>query len=70
MDVVYKGGALLWTQISSVARILLALPLCLAQNALDWIFSRSSSSLPAGSCVFYEGVVTHARKRPVANAFE
>jgi hypothetical protein len=69
MDVLYKGGDLVWTQISSVARILLALPICVLQNAYSCVWG-ADSSVPSGSCVFYEGVVTHARKRPVANAFE
>lgn len=73
MDVVYKGGALLWTQASSAARILLALPLCVARLALGLAGGQLPGGSPAAGgagCAFYEGVVTHARKRPVANAFE
>ncbi|GBF99295.1 hypothetical protein Rsub_12055 [Raphidocelis subcapitata] len=66
MDVVLKGGSLLATQIVSVARVLLAFPAALL--AALWPWGREDGG--GGSCVFYEGVVTHARKRPVANAFE
>jgi hypothetical protein len=71
MDVVYKGGSLLATQISGVARILLALPAALLRCA--WLAVAGEpwrSSGGGGGAVFYEGAVTHARKRPVANAFE
>lgn len=76
MDVLYKGGALLATQLICVARILLALPVALLHALLvhpvkEWLHARGIGSGHADAgCVFYEGVVTHARRRPVGNAFE
>ena len=67
MDVLYKGGSLLYTQISSCVGILLTLPACIL--ACIWRPAARSDG-ESGSCLFYEGVVTHARKRPVANTFE
>jgi hypothetical protein len=65
MDVLYKGGSLLWTQISCAVGILLALPVFLLECLWPW-----RSDEDGGSCIFYEGVVRHLRKRPVENAFE
>lgn len=62
MDVAAKGGSLLLTQLCSVARMLLDLPAC------AWAALGPPEDEPG--CTFYEGVVTHCRKRPVANSFE
>lgn len=67
MDVVYKAGSLLATQAGCLLAVFGALPGCLWRAA--WPVRRRIDE-EDGSCVFYEGVVTHCRKRPVANAFE
>ena len=77
MDVVFKGGDLLATQVICVARILLAIPAALlhalfVQPVKEWRHARGDGRAKddGAGCVFYEGVVKHARRRPVANAFE
>jgi hypothetical protein len=64
MDVLYKGGALLYSQISGTARTLLAAPKYIAGNAL------TSAVEEDIGCTYYEGIVTHCRRRPVVNEFE
>lgn len=79
MDVLFKGCDLLFTQITCSVRILLAIPVALLHALFvhplsEWLGARSSSGSDASrddpGCIFYEGVVKHARRRPVANAFE
>jgi hypothetical protein len=65
MDVLFKGGALLYTQVTSVARLAAELPLLVVANA----FARGQP-VPEPGCTWLEGTVRHARRRPVANSFE
>lgn len=75
MDVLYKGGSLLATQGSQIVLIALAAPLALLRallGALVAVIRPPAAAAASGDagCVFYEGVVSHARRAPVANAFE
>eukprot|EP00878_Enallax_costatus_P024533 GHUV01026186.1.p1 GENE.GHUV01026186.1~~GHUV01026186.1.p1 ORF type:complete len:306 (+),score=57.17 GHUV01026186.1:617-1534(+) len=65
MDTVYKAFSLLYTQITSVARIITLLPRLVAANAC-----KQSSLQPEAGCTYYEGKVMHVRRRPVENSFE
>jgi len=65
MDVVLKGLSLVWTQLSSAARMLLALPSVL----LHALGAGDRSPCETGA-VFYEGNVKHVRRSPVTNRFE
>jgi DUF1365 family protein len=74
IDVAFKGASLLWTQATCALAVLFALPLCAARAALDSFGWRggddAANAADSNGVLFYEGRVTHARKRPVANAFE
>lgn len=65
MDAVYKAFSLLYTQITSVARITALLPRLAAANAF-----KRTILLPEAGCTFYEGKVIHVRRKPVENSFE
>lgn len=63
MDTVYKAGSLICTQISSVCRIAALLPHLLIKNATQ------QQPQPHPGITYYEGTVTHMRRRPVENSF-
>eukprot|EP00882_Tetradesmus_deserticola_P033600 GHRQ01038398.1.p3 GENE.GHRQ01038398.1~~GHRQ01038398.1.p3 ORF type:complete len:120 (+),score=41.73 GHRQ01038398.1:319-678(+) len=65
MDTVYKAGALLYTQITSLVRLAVLLPQLLLSNAIQ---QQPPPAHPGA--MFYEGKVTHIRRRPVHNSFE
>lgn len=65
MDTLYKAGALLYTQVISLARMALLLPRLLLSNAMQ---QQTPAAHPGAT--FYEGKVTHVRRRPVENSFE
>jgi hypothetical protein len=65
MDTVYKAASLLYTQVSSVVRLVFLLPRLLLSNATQ----QRTPPAHAGA-TFYEGKVTHVRRRPVENSFE
>lgn len=70
MQLLCQALALLWTLIYSVFRVALELPFWIAKNII--LHSRGSDctvNQDAGRCWFYEGIVTHARKRPAVNKF-
>ena len=64
MDVLYKGAALLYSQVSATTRMLLAAPQYVAGNAWTSVIEEDKG------CTYYEGIVTHCRRRPVVNDFE
>lgn len=66
MDVVYKGIALVWVQVASVASMVQALP------GIAWRLALRLRAPPEDErgVVFYEGCVKHIRRSPVINAFE
>lgn len=65
MDTLYKAGSLVYTQISSVARLAALLPRLVVTNGLG-----QQRQQPEPGCTFYEGKVVHVRRKPVENSFE
>ncbi len=70
MDVVYKLASLLATQATAAARMVLALPVILARLATARTAAPAQQQRDDGSCTFYEGTVSHVRRRPVVNQFQ
>lgn len=65
MDTLYKAGALLYTQVACVVRLAVLLPRLLLSNVMQ---QQTPPAHPGTT--FYEGKVTHVRRRPVENSFE
>jgi hypothetical protein len=65
MDTLYKAASLLYTQVSCVVRVVFLVPQLLLSNATQ---QRPPPAHPGAT--FYEGKVTHVRRRPVENSFE
>jgi hypothetical protein len=65
MDALYKAAALLYTQASSLIRMVVLLPQLLVSNTMQ---QQMPPAHPGAT--FYEGKVTHVRRRPVENSFE
>jgi hypothetical protein len=80
MDVLYKGSALLFTQVTCTARLLVLLPCCVLAALANSIASRlwqrqrprqqQQQQQPHPGATFLEGRVMHTRRRPVDNSFE
>jgi hypothetical protein len=67
MDLVLKGGALIYTQVTSAARVAALFPSYLLLNAAA---QHQSTAAAEAGITYYTGKVTHARRRPVENSFE
>jgi hypothetical protein len=64
MDVLFKGAALLYTQVTCTLRVLFVLPWHIVANLIP------RSHGPEPGCTYYEGQVHHTRRRPVYNTFQ
>ena len=71
-DLVAQGASLLWTLCTSIALVLVNVPvalvLCIARSS-PAIQDQQQSAAVSGTVSFYEGVVEHERKQPVHHAF-
>ena len=70
MDVLYKGGSLLYTQLSTVACMVASLPRYVYASIKQQEQQQSTAAGPHPGPVYYEGKFTHTRRRPVQNNFE
>jgi hypothetical protein len=68
MDVLYKGGSLIYTQITAVARMVCMLPVLVVANVFQHQSAAQQQQHPGAT--FYDGKVIHSRRQPVHNSFE